>query len=126
MAEWLRLKALACNSGGCWIEPSKVPAFLHIENAYRICKSLDFDSTRFDTVDSIEISMYRPNLRQDALRTSTEFQIFIIMKIMTIMANYVAAEPYILGNLTALHFKKLGVLQKTGEKDVISFGRNIL
>ena len=34
---------------------------LHIENAYRICKSLDFDSIRFDAVDSIEISMYRPN-----------------------------------------------------------------
>ena len=28
----------------------------------RICKSLDFDSIRFDTVNSIEISMYRPNL----------------------------------------------------------------
>ena len=45
---------------------------------------------------------------------------------MTIMVNYVAAEPYILGNLTALYFTKLGVLQKTGEKNVISFGKKYL
>ena len=42
-------------------------SFLHIENAHRNCKSLDFDSIRFDTVDSIEISMYRPNLTRNTI-----------------------------------------------------------
>ena len=59
------VKVLACQSEDRWIGSHTSPIiflFLHIENAYRNCKSLDFKAIQFDTVDSIEILMYRPNL----------------------------------------------------------------
>ena len=43
---------------------------------------------------------------------------------MTVMANYVAAVPYIPGNLTAL-FYKTWRFTENGDRDVTSFCKNI-
>ena len=78
MAEWLRCQPGNRRVTGSNPTPSHITPFLHIENEYRNCKSLDFDSIRFDTVDSIEISMYRPNLNPHAVtinKTVTDTEI---------------------------------------------------
>ena len=67
------VKAMACISAGCWFESLSSPSFfsfLHIGNAFIVFVSASI-SILFDTVDSIEILMYRSNLITGALRRAS-------------------------------------------------------